>query len=145
MHLFILSGENITRYAKDISIFMVEFSLFYSGKVHFWLYLCHLGLYISRSGIPYAVDFTLSFDTSFVPIEAFLDVRTLTFTAENNTFLNSYLLIFAYNMSLFFWFNVLTISIKMCRRFKMSQKLFLQVKIVMYLSPRFGGSHFLVF
>ena len=82
VHSFILSGENITRYAKDISIFMVEFSLFYSGKVHFWLYLCHLGLYIFRSGIPYAVDFTLSFDTSFAPIEALLDVRTLTFTAK---------------------------------------------------------------
>ena len=30
----------------------------------------------------------------------------------------------------------------MCRRFKMGQKLFLRVKIVMYLSPLFGGSHF---
>ena len=51
-------------------------------KIHFWLYLCHLGLYIFRSVIPNAVDFTLSFDTSFVPIEALLDMRTSTFTAK---------------------------------------------------------------
>ena len=101
-----------------------------------------MGLYIFRSGIPYAVDFTLSFDTSFAPIEALLDVRTSTFTAKTVFFIDSFLFIFAYNMGLFFWFNVSTISIKMCRRFKMSQKLFLQVIIVMYLSPLFGGGHF---
>ena len=45
-------------------------------------------------------------------------------------------------MGLFLGFNVLTISIKMCRRFNMSQKLFLRDKILMYLSPLFGGNHF---
>ena len=33
-----------------------------------------------------AVDFTLSFDTSFAPTEALLDVRTSTFTAKTVLF-----------------------------------------------------------
>jgi hypothetical protein len=60
-----------------------------------------LGLYIFRSGIPNAVDFTLSFDTSFVPIQALLDVRISTFTAKTVFSLDSHLLIFAFNMGLF--------------------------------------------
>ena len=63
-----------------------------------------MGLYIFRSGIPNAVDFTLSFDTSFVPIELLLDVRTSTFTAKTIFSLDSHLLIFAFNMGLFFRF-----------------------------------------
>ena len=81
---------------------MVEFSLFYSGKVHFWVYLCHLGLNIFRSGTPYAVDFTLSFDTSFAPIEALPDVRTSTFTAKT-VFLKILIFLFSHTIWTSFW------------------------------------------
>ena len=101
--------------------------------------------HIFHSRIPNAVDFTLLFNTSFVPIEALLDVWTSTFT-EKIVLFKILIYLFSHIIwACFFWFNVLTINIKMCRRFKMSKKLFLRVKIVMSLSPVFGGSHFLVF